>query len=72
MPKHRRSPSVSRGCLGSYYIEACKWFSIAAQRGLEIAIKNRNELAKKLCPEDLDEAGKLAQQWIEQFEQREK
>ena len=45
------------------YIEAHKWFSLAAAEGDEVATKSRDLIAKKMTPEQITEAQKLAREW---------
>ena len=50
------------------YIEAYRWYSIAASNDLKKAIKNRDDLEPKLTRAELAEANKLAREWIEQHQ----
>ena len=45
------------------YIEAHKWLNLAAAEGNEIASKNRDIVAKRMTPEQIAEAQKLAREW---------
>jgi hypothetical protein len=52
------------------YIEAYRWFELAATRDAgadfevhDNAVKNRDLLAKKMTPEQIAEAKKLVQAW---------
>jgi TPR repeat protein len=42
------------------YVEACKWLNLSAAQGLEAARANRVALEKKMTPEQIAEARKLA------------
>ena len=52
------------------YIEAHKWTNLAAARGFERARKVRDIVAKKMTPDQIVEAQKLAREWLKQFEAR--
>lgn len=45
------------------YIEAHKWFRLAAVGGQEEGSKNQDIIAKKMTPEQIAEAQKLAREW---------
>ena len=45
-------------------IEAQKWFNLSAASGEELAKTNRDELAAKMAPAELDEAQRLASAWV--------
>lgn len=45
------------------YVEAHKWFNILAAVGFEQVIETRNRLAKKMTPEQIAEAQRLAREW---------
>ncbi len=45
------------------YVEAHKWFNLAAARGNLHAAGNRDWLAKKMTPDQLAEAQRLAREW---------
>jgi TPR repeat protein len=45
-------------------IEALKWFNLSAGSGDELAKTNRDELAAKMAPAELDEAQRLARMWV--------
>jgi len=45
------------------YVEAHKWFNLAAARGNLSAADNRDWLAKKMTPDQLAEAQRLAREW---------
>jgi hypothetical protein len=39
------------------------WFNLAAAQGNQEAIKDRDEIARKMTPEQIAEAQKLAHEW---------
>ena len=45
------------------YVEAHKWFNLAAARGNKHAAGNRDWLAKKMTPDQIEEAQRLAREW---------
>ena len=45
------------------YSRAHMWYSLAIARGLNIAEKNRDLLAKKMTPAQIAKAQKLAREW---------
>jgi TPR repeat protein len=45
------------------YVEAHKWFNLAAAGGNLNAAGNRDWLAKKMTPDQLAEAQRLAREW---------
>ena len=45
------------------YVEAHKWFNLAAARGNKHAAGNRDWLAKKMTPAQIAEAQRLAREW---------
>ena len=45
------------------YVQAHKWFNLAASRGEPEAVQARDELAAKMTPEERAEARKLARVW---------
>ena len=50
------------------YAQAHMWFNLAASRhppgeGRDIAVKNRDDVAKKMTPAQISEAQKLAREW---------
>lgn len=46
------------------YIEAHKWFSLAAQRGVTRALEDRAELSQEMTREEIAEALRQARQWL--------
>ena len=44
-------------------IHAYMWLSLAAARGDQDAISNRNRVARQMTPEQIAEAQKLASEW---------
>jgi TPR repeat protein len=46
------------------YIEALKWYYLAARAGNERAIFLRDQLEKNAFPTQVDEAQELAKKWI--------
>jgi hypothetical protein len=51
------------------YIDAYKWYAIAASNNLKRATKNRDKLEPQLTPAELAEAKKLAREWIDKHQQ---
>jgi TPR repeat protein len=45
------------------YVRAHMWFNLAAAQGYQEAIKDRDEIARKMTPEQIAEAQKLAHEW---------
>ena len=45
------------------YVQAHKWFNLAATKGDKDAAKYRDIVAKKMTPADVSKAQKLARQW---------
>ena len=45
------------------YVLAHMWLSLAAAQGLKAAAKNRDLIAKRMTPAQIDEAAKLAANW---------
>ena len=43
--------------------EAYMWFALAASQGIEWGTSRRDEIAKKMTPEQIAEAGKLVEKW---------
>ncbi len=61
--------------LGRMYIDvahenvlAHMWFNLATSGGDQAAKKARDELTKRLAPEQIAEAQKLAREWLEEHE----
>jgi len=52
----------------SDYVEAHKWFNIAGANGLEDGRKNRDILEKRMTPDQIAEAQKLAREWKEEHQ----
>ena len=46
------------------YIQAHMWFNLAAAQGNEDAIGNRDIIAGKMTPSQIEEAQRLAREWI--------
>jgi len=46
------------------YVAAHMWWSIAALQGREDARKNRDTIEKKMSPSQLEDAQKLAHEWV--------
>ncbi len=46
------------------YIEAHKWFNLAAMRGISRAQVDRAELARDMAPGEIAEAQRQARQWL--------
>lgn len=47
------------------YIQAHKWLNLAASKSVEQAAKDRDQVAGKMTPQQLEEAQKLASEWHE-------
>ncbi len=45
------------------YVEAHKWLNLAGAKGLEVAIANRERVARKMTPAQIAEAQRLAREW---------
>ena len=45
------------------YVQAHKWFNLAASRGTPMGRKNREEIAAKMTPAQITEAQNLAREW---------
>jgi len=61
------------------YVQAHKWHDLAAARfpasergNRNIAVRNRDQVARKMTPTQMSEAQKLAREWLAAFEQRKK
>ncbi len=52
------------------YVQAHKWFNLAATQGDKEAEKYRDFVAKKMTPADISKAQKLARQWWAAFKKR--
>jgi len=52
------------------YVQAHKWFNLAATKGDKNAAKNRDIVAKKMTPTDVSKAQRLARQWWAAFKKR--
>ena len=52
------------------YIEAHKWYNLAAAQGNKNAVKNRDIVASKMTPADVSKAQKLALEWWAAFNKR--
>ncbi|MFZ2168120.1 MAG: tetratricopeptide repeat protein, partial [Methylococcaceae bacterium] len=46
------------------YAQAYMWLNLAAAKGLENAVKTRDNLVKKLTPSQIEEGQRLAREWI--------
>lgn len=46
------------------YVEAHKWFSLAAMNGVRRAVEDRRELAQDMSPHEIAEAQRQARQWL--------
>lgn len=55
------------GGLAADKIEAYKWFSLAARRGLELANANALDVSRHLTTLELAEADKRAEAWLAQY-----
>jgi len=50
------------------YVQASMWYNLAAVQGNEMAVKNREVLVKKMTPEQITEAQRLAREWMAQHQ----
>lgn len=50
-------------CVPQDYVEAHKWFNILAAVGFEQVVEARRSLAKRMTPEQIAEAQRLAKEW---------
>ena len=48
------------------YVQAHKWFNILAANESEVALRKRENIAKKMTTEQIAEAQKLAREWMEE------
>ena len=48
------------------YIEAHKWFNLAAEQGHARAVRSRDNLAEKMTADQIAEAQRLAAEWTAQ------
>ena len=46
------------------YVQAHMWFTLAAAQGKENARQNRNIVAAKMTPSQIEEAQRLAREWL--------
>jgi uncharacterized protein len=49
--------------VGQDDISAYIWFSLAAANGFKEAVRNRKMVARRMVPEQIEEAQKLAREW---------
>lgn len=49
------------------YVEAYKWFSIAAANGVTVAPRYRDGLARSMTPEQIAEGTKRSAEWLARF-----
>jgi len=52
------------------YVQAHKWLNLAATQGNKNAVKNRDNVAKKMTPADISKAQQLAREWWAAFNKR--
>ncbi len=45
------------------YVQAYRWYTLAAAKGLKEAVKGRHLLEKRMTPSQLAEAQRLAREW---------
>jgi len=50
------------------YIEAHKWYNIAGANGEDSGRKNRDIIEKRMTPEQVAEAQRLAKEWMEKHQ----
>ena len=46
------------------YVQAYRWYTLAAAKGLKEAVKGRDLLEKRMTPAQLAKAQKLAREWV--------
>jgi localization factor PodJL len=51
---------------------AYMWFNLAASQGDKDAVQKRDEIGKRLTPEQLAEAQKRSREWFEKFQAKKK
>ena len=44
-------------------IQAYIWYDLAAAQGLEIAVKNRDQVAAEMAPDEIIKAQNMAREW---------
>jgi TPR repeat protein len=47
------------------YVEAYIWYSLATANGIALADEGRNQLAQKMTADEIEEAERLAREWME-------
>ena len=47
------------------YVQAHKWFDLAASRGIDAARNKRDIVGERMTPEQIAEAQRLAREWLE-------
>ena len=52
------------------YVQAHKWYNLAATQGDEDALKNRDDVAKRMSLADISKAQKLAREWWAEIKKR--
>jgi TPR repeat protein len=52
------------------FVVAHMWFDIAAANGERAAIENRAIIAERMSPSEIEKAGKLADEWLENHPQK--
>jgi TPR repeat protein len=52
------------------YVEAFKWFEIAAVNGVPVARQYRDGLAEVMTPEQIARAHRLADEWLERYQHK--
>ena len=52
------------------YIQAHKWYNLAAVQGDKTAAENRDIVANKMTPADVSKAQKLAREWWEKHRKK--
>ena len=52
-------------------VKAYAWISVSSATGHENASANRDEIAKNMTPDQIDEGQKLAREWFEKYHSKE-
>ncbi len=47
------------------YVEAHKWLNLAAAQGYDLAVRNRDDLARRMTREQVAEAQRRASEWFD-------
>jgi len=50
------------------YVQAHMWLNLAAAQGQEEAVTDRDKIAEKMTSEQIDQAQRLAREWLAQHQ----